>query len=114
MESINGNFLRGHLENMVLSVLERAEAHGFEILRRLEKEGQGALKLKEGTLYPALYRLEQSGCVKAKWEDNTTKRRGPRRRIYTITAKGRKQLAAGRENWDSFVSIVSQILESRG
>ena len=56
MESIHGDKLRGHLETMVLSTLEQGEAHGLEILRRLEEAGCGLLRLKEGSLYPALYR----------------------------------------------------------
>ena len=77
MEPIGGNTLRGHLESLILSSLERGEAHGFEIWRRLEAAGSGALRLKEGTLYPALYRLEAAGQVKATWEDGTTERRVP-------------------------------------
>ena len=58
MAKIEGNMLRGHLESMVLTVLERGDAHGFEIMQRLDEKGRGALHLKEGTLYPTLYRLE--------------------------------------------------------
>ena len=61
MQKIEGDALRGHLENLILAVLARGEAHGLEILRRLESAGCGALTLKEGTLYPALYRMEESG-----------------------------------------------------
>ena len=68
MEAIQGDKLRGHLEAMVLSTLERGEAHGLEILHRLEEAGCGLLRLKEGSLYPALYRLEAAGAVKAVWE----------------------------------------------
>src|SRR5258708_17635988 len=96
MAGINGDVLRGHLQTLVLSALRRGDAHGFEILRRLEEAGSGALKLKEGSLYPALYRLESSGMVKAAWEDNTTARRGPRRRIYRLTAKGGRRLEKAR------------------
>ena len=68
MNAINGDKLRGHLEVMVLSTLERGEAHGLEILQRLDNAGCGLLRLKEGSLYPALYRLEATGEVKAVWE----------------------------------------------
>ena len=108
---INGDALRGHLETMVLAVLDRGDAHGFEILRRLEEEGRGALRLKEGTLYPALYRLEESGCVKAAWEKDND-RRGPRRRIYQITRKGKQELAKKREDWTSCVAVIGKILEA--
>src|SRR6267378_1533897 len=88
MEAIHGDKLRGHLETMVLSTLEQGEAHGLEILRRLEEAGCGLLRLKEGSLYPALYRLEAAGAVKAVWESEPHGRRGARRRIYGPTAAG--------------------------
>ena len=96
MQRIQGDVLRGHLEGMVLAALSRGEAHGFEVLRRLEELGCGALSLKEGTLYPVLYRLEEAGLVKAAWEDDSSDRRGPRRRIYRLNEKGASDLARRR------------------
>ena len=107
--AISGNTLRGHLETMVLSILEKQEAHGFEILRQLEVAGQGALRMKEGSLYPALYRMEDSGLVKARWDEKTTGR-GPRRRVYQLTSKGKKQLQQGRQEWNNFVTIIGPII----
>src|SRR5262245_1960444 len=98
MEPISGDSLRGHLETMALAVLERGQAHRFEILRRLEEAGCVALLLKEGSLYPALYRLEEAGLIRSAWEDGTgNRRRGPRRRVYHLTKKGMRRLADGRE-----------------
>ena len=110
MKAIEGDKLRGHLETMILSVLELGEAHGLEILRRLENAGCGLLRLKEGSLYPALYRLEKAGKVQASWEESTHGRRGARRRIYRLTSKGKRQLAKGREEWISFVQVVGTIM----
>jgi PadR family transcriptional regulator PadR len=110
MEAINGDKLRGHLEAMVLSTLEPGEAHGLEILRRLEEAGCGLLRLKEGSLYPALYRLEAAGEVKAVWESEQHGRRGARRRIYCLTVKGQRKLEAGRVEWQQFVRILGGIL----
>src|SRR5262245_43109053 len=110
MEPISGDSLRGHLETMALAALERGEAHGFEILRRLQEAGCGALRLKEGSLYPALYRLEEAGLIRSAWEDGAGNRRGPRRRIYRITRKGTRRLAEGREEWRRFVSVIGGIL----
>jgi len=107
---IEGDALRGHLETMLLSALEQGEAHGFDVLRRLEAAGCGLLRLKEGSVYPALYRLEQAGLVTARWESETSGRRGPRRRIYRVTKKGQRRLAEGREDWRQFVSIVGAIV----
>src|SRR5579871_3306467 len=110
MEAIQGDKLRGHLEAMVLSTLERGEAHGLEILHRLEEAGCGLLRLKEGSLYPALYRLEAAGAVKAVWESQPHGRRGARRRIYQLTSKGQRQLDAGRVEWREFVRVLGRIL----
>ena len=110
MEPIQGDKLRGHLDAMVLSTLERGEAHGLEILHRLENAGCGLLRLKEGSLYPALYRLEAAGAVKAVWESEPHGRRGARRRIYRLTPRGQRRLDAGRVEWRQFVSVIDSIL----
>lgn len=104
--------LRGHLDLMVLSVLERGEAHGYEIVQRLDSLAEGSLQLKEGTLYPALYRLEETGLIRARWESGTGERRGPRRRIYRLTPKGNGELARQRDTWRDFVSVVGRIVEA--
>ena len=110
MEAINGDKLRGHLETIILSTLEQGEAHGLEILRRLDDAGCGLLRLKEGSLYPALYRLEAAGEVKAVWELAPHGRRGARRRIYQLTTKGQRKLDAGRVEWQQFVRVLGGIL----
>jgi DNA-binding PadR family transcriptional regulator len=110
MDTIDGDKLRGHLETLVLSALEQGEAHGLEILHRLETAGCGLLRLKEGSLYPALYRLEAAGAVKAVWETEPHGRRGARRRIYQLTTKGQRTLDASRVEWQQFVRILGGIL----
>jgi len=110
MEPIRGDSLRGHLETIALAVLERGEAHGFEILKRLEEAGCGALQLKEGSLYPALYRLEKAGLIRSAWEEGAGSGRGPRRRVYHLTKKGARRLAEARQEWQHFVSIIGGIL----
>jgi len=110
MDQITGDALRGHLETLVLSTLRRGDAHGFEILRRLEEAGSGALKLKEGSLYPALYRLEAAGMVKGEWEDSATARRGPRRRIYRLTQKGQRRFTEARGEFQQFATVIGNIL----
>ena len=108
--TIPPDHLRGHLEMLILATLERGEAHGLEILRRLEVGGCGLLKLKEGSLYPALYRLEAAKQIQAVWEKDQKGRRGARRRIYRLTPKGGRRLQQGRGQWDTFVSILGGIL----
>lgn len=106
---INGDNLRGHLETLILSTLKRGKAHGFEILKRLEASGAGMLKLKEGSLYPALYRLEESGLIEGEWEEGDG-RRGPRRRVYSLTRKGAKRFEEARGEWETFVRVIGGIL----
>lgn len=110
MDTIDGDKLRGHLETLILFMLEQGEAHGLEILHRLEAAGCGLLRLKEGSLYPALYRLEAAGAVKAVWESEPHGRRGARRRIYQLTTKGQRKLDAGRVEWHQFVRVLGGIL----
>jgi DNA-binding PadR family transcriptional regulator len=110
MNAITGDMLRGHLDTMILSTLERGNAHGLEILRRLETAGCGLLKLKEGSLYPALYRLEAAGKIKAAWEAEPHGRRGARRRIYRLTRTGKRQLNSGRQAWADFATVIGAIV----
>lgn len=110
MAVIRGDQLRGHLEGLVLAALEREAAHGWDIWRRLEEASSGALALKEGSLYPALYRLERQGLIAARWDTAPTERPGPRRRVYRLTAKGRRRLAAARDEWQQFVSVLGHLL----
>src|SRR6188508_740336 len=114
MEPISGDKLRGHLEMLILATLERGEAHGLEVLRRLELGGCGLLKLKEGSVYPALYRLEAAGEVAGAWEQEQKGRRGARRRIYRLTPRGSRKLRRGRGEWQKFVSTLGQILAVPG
>lgn len=112
MEKIAGNTLRGHLEAMVLATLAHSEAHGFEIMQRLGTAGRGALDLKEGTLYPVLYRLEAAGLIVGKWESDTSSRRGPRRRVYRLAGKGRRDLKHKQVQWRQFIQIIGPIVEA--
>jgi transcriptional regulator len=110
MQDVSGDKLRGHLDVLVLSTLERDPAHGMEIVRRIEGAARGLLRLKEGTLYPALYRLENAGLIEAEWEAETPGRRGARRRIYQLTRKGRAALARGKSDWRQFTTVIDGIL----
>ena len=110
MEPISGDKLRGHLESLVLAALENGEAHGLELVKRIEAAGSGALKLKEGSLYPALYRLEEAGLVQARWEEARTGRRGARRRLYQLTRKGVRRLERMRKDWNDFVGVMNHAL----
>lgn len=110
MVTITGDQLRGHLDGLILAALARGAAHGWDIWRNLEMASGGALALKEGSLYPALYRLESQGLVAARWESATADRPGPRRRVYRLTAKGRRRLDSARDQWRQFVTVLGSLL----
>lgn len=99
--------LRGHLDLLVLSVLSRASAHGYEIIKTLEQRGEGSLELKEGTLYPALYRLEARGLVRSTREAVG----GRTRRVYHLTEAGGHALADEQRRWSALTSFVGAVLE---
>ena len=108
---ISGDVLRGHMELLVLSLLEQGEAHGYELLQRIEAQGSGALSMREGTLYPVLYRLEEAGQIEGTWETAKSEPRGPRRRVYRLTRNGKRELVARRDGWKNFVRVLGPILE---
>src|ERR1700733_12163282 len=110
MTPITGDQLRGHLDTMILATLEDGEAHGLGILQRLEAAGCGLLKLKEGSVYPALYRLEGAGLVKSSTTPVPSGQKGATRRIYRLTRKGKRSLQKGRQQWREFVSVIGGIL----
>src|SRR5436305_1052407 len=109
MPIIDGDKLRGHLETLILATLEKGPAHGLDILARLEQKGCGLLRLKEGSLYPALYRLESARLVEASWEKDAHGRRGARRRIYHLTPKGTRHLKQARGEFEQFATVLGSI-----
>ncbi len=110
MPSITGDQLRGHLDTMILATLAGGDAHGLGILQRLEAAGCGLLTLKEGSLYPALYRLEAAGLVTSKEQAVPAGQKGAPRRMYRLTRTGKKSLNEGRQQFQEFVSVLSRIL----
>ena len=102
---MRGQLLRGHLEALLLACLEDGEGHGYELMQRLRERSSGAFDLPEGTIYPVLRRLEQEGHVSSKWRDA----QGRRRRVYTLTARGRRHLKTQRDEWDGFVLAIEGV-----
>ena len=99
----------GTLDLMVLKTLDSmGPLHGYGIARRIEQVAQGSLALNQGTIYPALLRLEQKGWIKSEWGASENNRRA---RFYVITRAGKKQLAAETESWQRTVAIVTRLLE---
>ena len=100
----------GTLDLMVLKILAGlGPLHGYGIARRIEQVAAGSLALNQGTIYPALLRLEQKGWVRSDWGTSENNRRA---RFYSITAKGKKHLAAEADEWARTVAMVNRLLEA--
>jgi transcriptional regulator len=99
---------RGTLDLMVLKTLEQmGPLHGYGIARRIEQIAEGMLALNQGTIYPALLRLEQQGWITSEWGNSDNNRRS---RFYSITKRGKKQLASEKQNWERTVTIMQRLL----
>ena len=100
---------RGTIELVLLSLLERRERYGYEIVAAIEAGSGGGLEVRDGTLYPVLYRLEEAGFVAPRWEHPE---RGVPRKYYRITDEGKQELARLAAEWREFAAAVDAILDS--
>ncbi|WP_331767478.1 helix-turn-helix transcriptional regulator [Embleya sp. NBC_00896] len=98
--------LKGHLEGMLLAVLETGEQHGYAIVEELKARSGGHIALPTGTVYPALHRLETAGLIAGRWSVHG----GRRRRSYELTRAGRRALKEQRSSWREFTSVVSGVM----
>lgn len=103
------DLLQGTLDMLVLRILDRGELHGWGITQKLEELSKRALQVDEGSLYPALYRMEDKGWIEAEWK---LTEKGRRAKFYTLTRTGRKQLVAEKESWDRMTGIIAQVMHS--
>lgn len=101
------DLLPGTLGLLVLQVLARNELHGYAIAREIERLSGDALAVEQGSLYPALYRLERSGWIRARWSISETSRRV---KVYALTTAGRRRLGEELANWESFVNAVRRVV----
>ena len=97
---------RGTAELAVLSVLETASLHGYEIAHRIERQTRGELRFTLASLYPLLYRMEQRGRIRGAWE---TSRSGRRRRVYRLTPAGKKKLSPLRKEWNELFRALRRL-----
>lgn len=105
----NPSFLPGTLELIVLQLLSAEPTNGYDLTLRIQAISRDVLSINAGSLYPALYRLEQKGLLKATWATSET---GRRTKDYSLTAKGRRQLAAERQSWAQFSGALEAILKA--
>ncbi len=101
--------LKGHLDPLVLAILEDGPAHGYAIIESLRERSAGVFDLPEGTIYPALHRLERAGTLTSRREVVA----GRERRTYRLSARGRAALRERRTDWNRFAQAVSQVLGVR-
>jgi PadR family transcriptional regulator, regulatory protein PadR len=102
---VRAEILKGHLELLLLATIAAEPAHGYRILEALRERSEGAFDLAEGTLYPALYRLERAGLLESEWSTAA----GRRRRTYRLTRRGKAALASERREWDRFAHAVGRV-----
>jgi len=102
--------LQGSLDLLILKILSRRPSlHGYAIMSVIKAGSGDVLSAEEGSLYPALHRMEEAGWIRAKW---ITKDNGRRARIYELTAAGKKQLAVEESRWQSVTSAVNRVLRT--
>ncbi|MFI0740318.1 PadR family transcriptional regulator [Streptomyces sp. NPDC021100] len=100
------NAVRGHLDGLLLAVLETGPLHGYAIITAVQRRSNGMLELRTGTIYPALNRLERLGFLRSTWEADGERRR----RRYELTDAGRHTLAAERTAWREFTTAIGSVL----
>jgi PadR family transcriptional regulator PadR len=98
--------LNGQLDPLILATIAEEPAHGYVILQRLRQRSGGAFDLAEGTIYPALHRLERDGSLSSSWSTES----GRRRRVYRLTRAGRSTLQVRRREWSQFARAVEAVL----
>jgi PadR family transcriptional regulator PadR len=102
----SAQLLKGHLDTLLLATLQAGPAHGYVLIERLRLRSEGTFDLPEGTVYPALHRLEQAGLLTSRWSDESARRR----RVYALTTRGQAALADGMQQWRVFAQGVNAIL----
>jgi PadR family transcriptional regulator len=103
---LRAEVLKGHLDFLLLAAIEREPSHGYGVIEAIRASSEGAFDLAEGTVYPALYRLEGAGLLSSSW----TSASGRRRRIYRLTSQGRRRLASRRKEWSEFRGAVEAVV----
>lgn len=99
--------LKGSTDALLLALLARQAMYGYQLVKELEQQSQGYFQFREGTLYPALHRLEEDGLVRGRWQPSPT---GQQRRYYSLTDKGRTALRDRLSQWNGFARAVGLVL----
>lgn len=103
------DLLQGTLDMLILKTLTRGAMHGYEIARWIQQISEEALQVEEGSLYPALYRMERRGWIASKWGQSENNRKA---RFYSLTPVGRKQLESESRGWVKLTAAISKIMQT--
>jgi transcriptional regulator len=109
MQGSKSDLLQGTLELLILKAIALEPIHGYAIAQRIQQVSREALQVQQGSLYPALYRLEERGYVQAQWRESEQRRMA---KFYSITKKGRKQLDAGCAQWERTAAAIASVLQA--
>ena len=104
------DLLQGTLDMLILKAVSLGSLHGYGILLRIQQISKDRLEIQQGSLYPALYRLEHQGWITSEWGESENKRKA---KFYHLTAAGRRRLRAEAEKWSSMADIISGILQTK-
>src|SRR5436305_5766914 len=103
------DLVQGTLDMLILKAVSLGGLHGYGVLIRLQQLTGGQLQIQQGSLYPALYRLEHQGLITSEWGESDNKRKA---KFYTLTAAGRKKLKTETESWNRFSMVVASVLDA--
>jgi transcriptional regulator len=109
MNKAKSDLLQGTLDMLILKTLALEPAHGWGIAQRIQQVSRDVLQVNQGSLYPALYRLEHQGWIAAEWGTSENNRKA---KFYSLTQEGRRQLDAETENWERVSAAIDRILET--
>ncbi|MBQ8637966.1 MAG: PadR family transcriptional regulator [Lachnospiraceae bacterium] len=106
---VNKELMKGSTTMLVLSVLEKQEMYGYQIIKELERRSEDVFSMNEGTLYPILHAMEKEAYLEAYWEQSESARK---RKYYRITQQGRKMLQKQKEEWKVYACAVGKVIEA--
>jgi transcriptional regulator len=109
MTKATADLLQGTLDMLILKALSLGPLHGYGVIQRIQQMSDEMLNVEQGSLYPALYRIEQRGWVSSDWDTNET---GRRAKFYTLTRAGRRQLEVEEASWDRLVLAIAKMREA--
>lgn len=104
------DLLQGTLDMLVLKAVSLGPLHGYGVLLRIQQISKGTLEIQQGSLYPALYRLERDGWIASEWGESENKRKA---KYYRLTAAGKRQLETEAEKWNRMADVIAGILRTR-